>query len=170
MKTSIALSSLVMASVCLNYCTAFMDFLSPPCTRPMMESLIVPGSIFKGVLSAPQASSIPETSIFSSSLEMVNTMATQVNQFTALTSDPEAESQLLNDAAHVALDFSGIFRPSKSTMRFFSIGGRLLSLLADYLPDHTIHMEELVIQLFFIFLTGQELMADDDETDFFFSS
>ena len=93
--------------------------------------------------------------------EVANTMTLQMNQIAAVASTPDGESQLLNDAAHVVMDFSGIFRPSKSTMRLFSIGGRLLGLLADYLPDHTIHVEEVLIQLFFIFMTGQELLEDD---------
>ena len=94
-------------------------------------------------------------------------MAFQVNEVALAASTPEGESQILSDAAHLAMDFSGIFRPSKSTMRLYSIGGRLLGLLADYIPDHTIHFEELAIQVFFICLTGQELL--EDEPDFFSS-
>ena len=103
--------------------------------------------------------SLADTPVMSSSLHMANTMADAASNLS------DGESELLDVAAHRALDISGIFRPSKSTMRLFSIGGRLLGLLADYIPDHTVHVEEVVLQLVLICLTGQELLAD--EPDFF---
>lgn len=163
MKTSTILT-LLFAAVCFKTSTAFVDVLPPPCAMPM-ESLVAPESILgAGAFVPPPV--VAESPIFSSSLELVNTMTMEVNQVPTAASTPEGESELLNDAAHVALDFSGIFRPSKSTMRMFSIGGRLLGLLADYIPDHTVHVEEVLIQLFFICMTGQELLEDEQEMSF----
>ena len=152
MKISTILT-LITAAVCFKESTAFVDVLPPPCVMPI-ESLIAPESILGGAF----AETAP---IASSSFDLASVMSSQMNQVAAVASTPEGESQLLNDAAHIALDFSGIFRPSKSTMRLFSIGGRLLGLLADYIPDHTIHVEELLVQLFFICMTGQELLEDE---------
>mmetsp|Transcript_44171 Transcript_44171/g.106432 ORF Transcript_44171/g.106432 Transcript_44171/m.106432 type:complete len:165 (-) Transcript_44171:90-584(-) len=159
MKTSIILT-LLTTTVCFQDSAAFVDVVAPACAMPM-ESLVAPGSILGGAF-APSLP-IAESPIVSSSLELANTMAVQFNSAAVAASNPAVESEVLADVAHVALDFSGIFRPSKYTMRLYSIGGRLLGLLADYLPDHTIHTEEVLIQLFFIFMTGQEILQDDPD-------
>mmetsp|Transcript_10279 Transcript_10279/g.24646 ORF Transcript_10279/g.24646 Transcript_10279/m.24646 type:complete len:163 (-) Transcript_10279:109-597(-) len=162
MKTSTILTALVSA-ICFHDSTAFLDIAAPQLAMPM-ESLISPDSILGGAF-APSLP-FPESPIFSSSSVLADTMALQVNEAATTVVTPEFESQFLGDISHLALDFSGIFRPSKSTMRLYSIGGRLLGLLADYVPDHTIHVEELLIQLFFILMTGQEMILED-EPDFF---
>ncbi|KAL3942925.1 MAG: hypothetical protein SGBAC_002953 [Bacillariaceae sp.] len=76
----------------------------------------------------------------------------------ATTTSPLVEAEVLTDMAHVALDFSGMLSPSKSMMRLYSIFGRIFALSADYLPDHVIHPEELMIQAFLICVTMRELI------------
>jgi len=145
-----------MAALCFNSSTAFVDVLPPPCAMPM-ESLIAPESILGGFV----PSSVAETPILSSSLQMANTMATTASNLS------NGESEVLDNAMHAALDFTGIFRPSKSTQRLLSIGGRLLGLVADYIPDHNVHPEQVLIQLALICMTGQELL-EEGELDFSF--
>jgi len=79
---------------------------------------------------------------------------------TSSASSPLVEAEVLTDMAHVALDFSGLLSPSKSMMRLYSIIGRIFALSADYLPDHAIHTEELMIQFFLICVTMGELIQE----------
>jgi hypothetical protein len=62
--------------------------------------------------------------------------------------DPSVEAELCTTMAHMALDFTGLMSPSKSIIRLFAVIGRLLAISADYLPDHSIHSEEFIIQGF----------------------
>jgi hypothetical protein len=63
---------------------------------------------------------------------------------------PDVEAEFLTDVSHIIMDFSGFFTLSKSLLKVYSVVGRILVLLADYLPDHTIHSEELLVQLFLL--------------------
>lgn len=73
--------------------------------------------------------------------------------------DPSIEAEMLNDMAHMAMDFSVFLTPPKSGVyRFLSVIGRLFTILADYLPDHSIHSEELLIQLFLLTLSVKDLL------------
>ncbi|EEC44496.1 predicted protein [Phaeodactylum tricornutum CCAP 1055/1] len=64
--------------------------------------------------------------------------------------DPSVEAEVLNDMAHVALDLTTFFGPTKILIRCFMVIGRLFAMGADYLPDHSMHPEELVFQLFML--------------------
>jgi hypothetical protein len=79
------------------------------------------------------------------------------------TSSVSTEAEVFTGLAHVALDFSGIFSPSKSLIRLFAIVGRVFALSADYLPDHAIHPEELMIQLFFMCVAMRELLQEKSQ-------
>jgi len=61
-------------------------------------------------------------------------------------SDPFVESELLTDAAHVALDMTSLLGSSMVVLKIAVVVGRLFSIGADWLPDHTILPEELVFQ------------------------
>jgi hypothetical protein len=74
--------------------------------------------------------------------------------------DPFLEAELFAGLAHVALDFTGFLSPSKSLIRLFSVVGRVFAISADYLPDHSIHTEELVIQIFLIGIAMKDLVYD----------
>jgi hypothetical protein len=74
--------------------------------------------------------------------------------------DPFLEAELFAGLAHVALDFTGFLSPSKSLIRLFSVVGRVFAISADYLPDHSIHTEELVIQVFLIGIAMKDLVYD----------
>lgn len=74
--------------------------------------------------------------------------------------DPLIEAELCTTMAHVALDFTSIVSPSRSIMRLFAVIGRVFAISADYLPDHSIHTEELMIQIFLLSLALRELVSD----------
>ena len=112
--------------------------------------------------SSSSFSALAESPIGSSTLAMANAIGLPFQAAATVMSSPDVESEFLEDMSHVALDFAGIFRPSKTAMRFFSITGRLMSLVADYIPDHSIHAEEVLIHLFFMGMTMQEVIVDDD--------
>jgi hypothetical protein len=80
---------------------------------------------------------------FHSLLDLQSSMAPTTRSSTMLS--PEVE--VLTDMSHMVMDFSGFFGPSKSLLRLCSVLGRILIIGADYLPDHNVHPEELVIQL-----------------------
>jgi hypothetical protein len=74
--------------------------------------------------------------------------------------DPSVEAELCTTMAHVALDFTGLMSPSKSIIRLFSVVGRLFAISADYLPDHSIHSEEVMIQGILLALALRELISE----------
>ena len=77
----------------------------------------------------------------------------------ATTDDPIVfESELLYDMAHIALDLTPLGSASKVLVRVSAIVGRLFVMLADYLPDHSLHPEELGIQLFLLGVALKELL------------
>lgn len=61
--------------------------------------------------------------------------------------DPGVEAEVCSTMAHLALDFTGFLSPSRSLLRIVSVIGRLFAISADYLPDHNINPEELIIQI-----------------------
>ena len=58
---------------------------------------------------------------------------------------PDIEAQVVTDVNHVISDFTAFFRPSRSVMKMYSIIRRLLVLMADYIPDHSVNPEELLV-------------------------
>ena len=67
--------------------------------------------------------------------------------------------------AHIALDLTPLGSEilsdgsaCKVLVRVSAIVGRLFVMLADYLPDHSLHPEELGIQLFLLGVALKELL------------
>jgi hypothetical protein len=86
----------------------------------------------------------------------VNLAAMDPHQF-----DPTLEAESLTVMAHLALDFSGfVLSPSRSLLRLFAVLGRICAISADYIADHSIHTEELMIQLFLISVAVKEWVSD----------
>jgi hypothetical protein len=75
--------------------------------------------------------------------------------------DPNVEAEVLTDMSHLALDFTSLLNSSskKALLKRSLVIGRVLVILADYLPDHSIHPEELVIQLFMLGLAIKNLAS-----------
>eukprot|EP00534_Pseudo-nitzschia_fraudulenta_P000403 CAMPEP_0201124030 /NCGR_PEP_ID=MMETSP0850-20130426/10119_1 /ASSEMBLY_ACC=CAM_ASM_000622 /TAXON_ID=183588 /ORGANISM="Pseudo-nitzschia fraudulenta, Strain WWA7" /LENGTH=72 /DNA_ID=CAMNT_0047391209 /DNA_START=364 /DNA_END=582 /DNA_ORIENTATION=+ len=63
--------------------------------------------------------------------------------------------------AHVTMDFSGFVSPSKHLLRYFNVIGRVFVIAADYIIDHSIHPEELAIQLILMTLAIKEIVVDN---------
>jgi hypothetical protein len=77
--------------------------------------------------------------------------------------DPKLEAEVLTDMSHVALDFTSFLNSSKALLKKSSVIGRVLVIFADYIPDHSIHPEELAIQLFMLGLAIKNLASPSIE-------
>lgn len=152
MKAS-TIFTLFTSALCFQSTNAFVDMAIPMPAAPM----ITPEAIIGDAIST-----FADSPLVSSTMGIANSMTLPAQAAaSAISSSPEVESEFLGDMAHMALDFSGLFRPTKKTMRLYSLGGRLLGLMADYVPDHSIHAEELLIQVFFMGMTLKEILDDE---------
>ena len=154
MKPS-SIASFFVSALCFQSTTAFVDMAMP---LPVAPSMIAPEAVFGDAISA-----FAESPVASSTLQMANAFALPVQS--VMMPPPQVESQFLGDIS-MALDLSQLFRPNKKTIRMISLGGRLLGLMADYVPDHSIHAEELLVQLFFMGTAVKEIL--DEEFQFTF--
>ena len=78
--------------------------------------------------------------------------------------DPDMEAEMLTTMAHFTMDFAGLVAsPSKSLLRSFAIVGRICVVSADYITDHSVHPEELMIQLFFLSIAIKEMVVDNNK-------
>lgn len=68
----------------------------------------------------------------------------------------DIEKEVLTDMSHVALDFTGFFKPSKASYLVCAALGRLMLIYTDCLPDQSVAPEEVAVQ---IFLLGTNLSA-----------
>ena len=73
----------------------------------------------------------------------------------------DVEAEVLTTMAHVTMDFTGLVSPSKTLLRYFAIIGRVFVITADYVTDHSIHPEELLIQLFLMGVAVREIIVDN---------
>jgi len=106
--------------------------------------------------------SIPTVGSFGSeSREGVPTTTTALSDMVSTgVFDPVIEAELCTTMAHFALDFTSLASPSRSLVRLFAVIGRVFAISADYLPDHSIHTEELMIQIFLLSWALRELVSD----------
>jgi hypothetical protein len=82
----------------------------------------------------------------------------------ALVEDPLLGSQVLADMAHVALDIAPkmMTSVSKAILPFIAVLGRVFVISADYLPDRSIHPEELIIQMFLLGMAIKDLVRAEN--------
>jgi hypothetical protein len=73
--------------------------------------------------------------------------------------DPNMEAEVFANMAHLALDFTSTLKSSKTLLRRTSVIGRVLVILADCAPDHSMHSEELVFQLFMLGVAMKNLAS-----------
>ena len=78
----------------------------------------------------------------------------------AMAPDSNMEAEVLTDIAHVTMDLFGFASPSKLLLRYLSVVGRVFVIGADYVVDHSIHPEELAIQLFLMGIAVKEIVVD----------
>jgi hypothetical protein len=94
----------------------------------------------------------PSTLLFNGfpSMALGLTGTTAVAAGSVLFQDSDAvavEAQLLNDMSHLGIDLAGFFIPSLLALRVAAIAGRVCTMAADYIPDHTIVPEEFLFQI-----------------------
>jgi hypothetical protein len=79
--------------------------------------------------------------------------------------DPNVEAEVLIDMSHIALDFTLLLNSSSfnALLKKTSVIGRVLVIFADYIPDHSIHPEELVMQLIMLALAVKKLLSPSME-------
>lgn len=58
--------------------------------------------------------------------------------------------EILTDLSHVFLDLITLWGPNAVMVRLFAVIGRVLSVLADYVPDGTMNPEEAIFQGFML--------------------
>lgn len=86
------------------------------------------------------------------------------NTLLSMIPDPDMEAEMLTTMAHFTMDFAGLVAsPSKSLLRSFAIVGRICVVSADYITDHSVHPEELMIQLFFLSIAIKEMVVDNNK-------
>ena len=86
------------------------------------------------------------------------------NTLLSMIPDPDMEAEMLTTMAHFTMDFAGLVAsPSKSLLRSFAIVGRICVVSADYITDHSVHPEELMIQLFFMSIAIKEMVVDNNK-------
>ncbi len=83
------------------------------------------------------------------------------NQLLAMAPSADVEAEVLTTMAHVTMDFSGFVNPSKNLLRYFTVLGRVFVISADYIIDHSIHPEELMIQLVLMMIAIKEIIVDN---------
>lgn len=84
---------------------------------------------------------------------------------TILTANPDAEAEVLTDISHLFLDFTAFFKFEDKFLNYAQLIGRISFILIDFLPGHAFHMEEMAIQLFFLWINIQRILPYFDETD-----
>mmetsp|Transcript_20049 Transcript_20049/g.22372 ORF Transcript_20049/g.22372 Transcript_20049/m.22372 type:complete len:169 (+) Transcript_20049:173-679(+) len=112
-------------------------------------------------------SNTPESSYSGKDMRSTpSTTTTTTTTMHAATISTEVEAEVLTAMAHITMDFTGLAKPSKSLIRLFVVIGRMLVISADYVADHSIHPEELLIQLFLMSVAIKEMIvSEDDDTN-----
>ena len=82
----------------------------------------------------------------------------------AMAPSADIEAEVLTTMAHVTMDFGGFLNPSKNLLRYFTVLGRVFVISADYIIDHSIHTEELMIQLILMVIAIREIVVDSPTT------
>jgi len=98
------------------------------------------------------------------SITTASTTTTTTTMHAAMISS-DVEAEVLTAMAHITMDFTGLAKPSKSLIRLFVVIGRMLVIAADYVADHSIHPEELLIQLFLMSVAIKEMIVSEDDTN-----
>jgi hypothetical protein len=125
---------------------------------PSVSSLIMDsGMLLGGAFIQPEAN---QAHHHDGVLTCFSTLTTAMEAMQQQFCTPDIEAEVLTDIDHVIIDFFAFFRPSKFLMKSCSVVGRLLLLFADYIPDHSVHPEELIVQLALLGVGVKGLLED----------
>ena len=107
-----------------------------------LSSCINPYSLIEPMISITKPFT-EESSIFAASIE--SAYSSSLVFMSSSMSDPGIKAEVLSDLAYVALDLSTFMTPVTVLLRAFSVIGRVMSMGADYIPDHTIRTDDLLL-------------------------
>jgi len=124
----------------LYSCSAFAN-TPRPFSRPAKET-----TLYAFELSLPMP-----TTIF------IGEAVSMVQGHNPKSMNPSIDSDALSDVSQVVVDFSSCFRPSIFAYAMFNVFGRFMAIYADYLPDHTIHADKVLIQILYLCQTLDEI-------------
>jgi hypothetical protein len=74
-----------------------------------------------------------------------------------VSSNPNVEAEVFADIAHLVLDFATVFASDTIKLRALIFAGRICSILADYVPDHSMTFDEVVFQTAMLAIAGNKL-------------
>lgn len=66
---------------------------------------------------------------------------------------PDFTYNILNDLAHIGLDFVNIISDRTETVRLIQVFGRVFAILSDYLPDNEMEPDAFLIQMYMLYVT-----------------
>ena len=111
-------------------------FLSPQSHQPPIQSLYL--------------DYLPTDLLSTATRTLTSTATSTILDFSDTMEDPQVESELLTDVAHVALDLITFASPTRALLRLSLCVGRMLAIAADWVPDHYLHPEEWLFQGFML--------------------
>ena len=111
-------------------------FLSPQSHQPPIQSLYL--------------DYLPTDLLSTATRTLTSTATSTILDFSDTMEDPQVESELLTDVAHVALDLITFASPTRALLRLSLCVGRMLAIAADWVPDHYLHPEEWIFQGFML--------------------
>eukprot|EP00980_Cylindrotheca_fusiformis_P000122 scaffold21_cov107-Cylindrotheca_fusiformis.AAC.16 len=170
MKTTTITTTLLLlvTSLSCNEASAFLDSSSLPGV-PKQRTLENKRMMFadnSAAAAATAGTSFLETQSSLPNSDALSFLSNSVLQLAdASTSSPAVLAEVFAGLAHLTLDFTGMVVNSKSSaVRCMCvIFGRVFALSADYLPDHAIHPEELLIQLFLMCVAMREVFQEKEQ-------
>lgn len=93
---------------------------------------------------------LPTDLLSTATRTLTSTATSTILDFSDTMDDPQVESELLTDVAHVALDLITFASPTRALLRLSLCVGRMLAIAADWVPDHYLHPEEWLFQGFML--------------------
>ena len=75
-----------------------------------------------------------------------------------VSSHQNVEAEVFADLAHLVLDFATFFAADTIKLRALIFTGRLFSILADYVPDHSMTFDEVLFQTTMLAIAGNKLV------------
>lgn len=73
--------------------------------------------------------------------------------FESILDIPALGSTLLTDVSHIGFDFVSFLSDKTEAVRLIILLGRVFFIMSDYLPDHQIEPDELLIQMYMLYMS-----------------
>jgi len=92
---------------------------------------------------------------FKNSLANINNL---IPGFETTLENQAIESNMFAIMSHIGLDFGSYLSDKTEAIQLIILIGRLSSLISDYLPDHHIQPDDLIIQLYMLYFSSRLLI------------